>query len=715
MPTIDAMFGDVFYPPSLLIGLLFPVHRAIGIKMILHIFLAGLFFFLLLRKGFKFSPLVSFIGAAFYMLNPQFLTHVYPGHDGKMFVIAWLPFIVWRLKVLTERPTLLHLSFFSLGVSMTFLTAHMQMCYFMLWGVFFYWVLATALIIIREHDTKKAVKLGCFFWASIFISLGVALVQLYPSYMYVHNAFSVRGVERGFEHAASWSLHWPEVFSLWIPEFVNTLDYYWGNNPFKLNSEYAGAVPLLLAVLAIVMKPNRWRIFWGAVALFSIAFSLGGNSFIFQLTYYLVPGVKKFRAASMFMFWFSFSNILLASLLMKDLVENKLVKSEYTKKKLVKGLLIAAGLMVGLALLFSVKSVVSGFFATTLIGDKSRVFDANFGDKFIPALWLWVLFALSLVGVLIGVMRNVVKPKLALMIFLVIGLIDVIRIDAQFIQLTDPAPYFYKSDIVKKLEQEMKTEPFRCYSIPGSLSTNGEGIHSLEGVGGFHDNELRWYRDFRGENDRNYLESLISTNADGQPYLQGDRLAAGNPFLNIANVKYILVRQGTLMAIENKNALGRVSFAKNYVVLDSASVVKGIMSGSYDYRNTVALEKEPDTKPAIVADSGDVPFIAAWEKYSPNKRIVMINASSQGFLRISESYYPGWKISVDGRDVKIYKADGTFMAIEIPPGKHRVEMNINSLYFDQVKWISISITLLLLCFWMVVGVLRLKRTGAGKK
>jgi hypothetical protein len=400
---------------------------------------------------------------------------------------------------------------------------------------------------------------------------------------------------------------------------------------------------------------------------------------------------------------------------MKDLLENKLVKTELAKKKVVKGLLIAAGLMIGITLLFSVKSVVSGLFASTLIGDKARVFDANFGDNFIGALWLWVLFALTVVGLLIGVIKSIIKPKLALMIFLVIGLIDVIRVDAQFIQLTDPVPYFHKSDIVKKLEQEMKTEPFRCYSIPGSLSTNGEGIHSLEGVGGFHDNELRWYRDFRGENDRNYLESLISTNADGQPYLQGDRLTEGNPFLNIANVKYILVRQGTLMAIENKNALGRVSFAKNYVVLDSASVVKGIMSGSYDYRNTVALEKEPDVKPAIVSDSGETPFTAVWEKYSPNKRIVTINASSQGFLRISESYYPGWKISVDGKDVKIYKADGTFMAIEIPAGKHRVEMNINSLYFDQVKWISISIILLLLCFWLVIGLSKLNINNAGKK
>ena len=44
-PSIDALFGDVFYLPSFFINLLASVPRAIGMKMIFHIFLAGVFFF----------------------------------------------------------------------------------------------------------------------------------------------------------------------------------------------------------------------------------------------------------------------------------------------------------------------------------------------------------------------------------------------------------------------------------------------------------------------------------------------------------------------------------------------------------------------------------------------------------------------------------------------------------------------------------------------
>lgn len=110
MPTIDASFGDAMYPLSIISNFLFPITRAISFKMILHVFLAGIFFFLMLRKGFRMHPLVALTGAIFYMLNPEFFSHIYPGHDGKMFVIAWLPFVIWRLKALTDKPSVLNVT-----------------------------------------------------------------------------------------------------------------------------------------------------------------------------------------------------------------------------------------------------------------------------------------------------------------------------------------------------------------------------------------------------------------------------------------------------------------------------------------------------------------------------------------------------------------------------------------------------------------------------
>ena len=245
MPTIDALFGDTFYPVTFPFNAVFPVHRAIGYRMILHVFLAGLFFFLMLRRGFKVPAPVAFIGGMFYMLNPEFFSHIYPGHDGKMYVITWLPFMVWQLKALADAPKLLPTILLGIGIGMALLTSQIQLTYFALGGLCAY----AAFAIVRafmQNEKRKALRILALFPAAVIIGLGIGFIQLYPSLMYVRDGFSVRGADRGFDYAASWSMHWPEFFSLWVPEFGNTLDSYWGSNPFKLNSEYAGAIALFL-------------------------------------------------------------------------------------------------------------------------------------------------------------------------------------------------------------------------------------------------------------------------------------------------------------------------------------------------------------------------------------------------------------------------------------------------------------------------------------
>ena len=98
----------------------------------------------------------------------------------------------------------------------------------------------------------------------------------------------------------------------------------------------------------------------------------------------------------------------------------------------------------------------------------------------------------------------------------------------------------------------MAQVPFRCFSIAGALRRTPE-IHGLEGVGGFHDNELRWYREFRGDQrDRNYYDNLVGQTGDGQAYLISENLGNGNNFLNLANAKYYLIRQGSRPAQHKK-------------------------------------------------------------------------------------------------------------------------------------------------------------------
>ncbi|NLW32137.1 MAG: hypothetical protein GXY77_11865 [Fibrobacter sp.] len=170
MPTIDTLFGDIFYPPSILITLIAPIPKTIGYKMLLHIFMAGIFFFLMLRKGFGMNNFVSLTGGVLYMFNPQFDSHIYPGHDGKMYVISWLPFIVWQLKVLCESTGILTTTLLGVGIGLCILTSHIQLTYFVLWGAGLYLLIAAMLLLFKNKDRKKALIVsGCFWGAEIKI------------------------------------------------------------------------------------------------------------------------------------------------------------------------------------------------------------------------------------------------------------------------------------------------------------------------------------------------------------------------------------------------------------------------------------------------------------------------------------------------------------------------------------------------------------------
>jgi hypothetical protein len=586
-----------------------------------------------------------------------------------------------------------------------------------LWGLFFYWLLAMFLRWTKEKKLSSLLRPSAFFWLSVVLGLGAAFMQLFPSFMFMREAFSVRGVERGFEYAASWSLHWPEFFSLWVPQFGSFLDNYWGPNPFKLNTEYAGAMALLFAVVAVVYRPRPWRIFWAAVALFAVLFSLGANTPVFKIAYYIVPGVKKFRAASMFMFWFSFATVMLSTLFFADVMRDRLAAmAELARKRWQRGLLIAIGVITLLALIFSSKGFVSSLMASSLDDmRKSQVFEQNFARNFVPMLWLWWFYAALSLGLLWALVQGKVSKYLFLGVVLVIGLIDTMNIDSKFISVVNPTRYFYDEPAVVQLQQQMPRDPFRLFPLPGTFATqNAAGIHGLEEVEGFHDNELLWYRAFRGEQSAsNFFQGMISYDPSGKPYLVPDNLQKGNNFLDLANARYVVGRNQTgLVVIENRNALGRLSFVPGYRVMKEDQIVPALQANAYDIRSTVALLEEPAQKPSAAAPADSTAIVSMkveWKKYTPNYREAQVSAPREGFLRFAEVYYPGWKIRVDGKPVKYYRADQTWMAIYLAQGSHRIEMMPTSLYLGKAELVSFPIIAVLILYWIAMAVVSTRK------
>jgi uncharacterized membrane protein YfhO len=64
-----------------------------------------------------------------------------------------------------------------------------------------------------------------------------------------------------------------------------------------------------------------------------------------------------------------------------------------------------------------------------------------------------------------------------------------------------------------------------------------------------------------------------------------------------------------------------------------------------------------------------------------NRLLLLVNSAEDNLLVLSDTYYPGWKAFVNGKEIKIYRADYTFRAIPLNAGTHRLEFVYDPMSF----------------------------------
>jgi uncharacterized membrane protein YfhO len=61
--------------------------------------------------------------------------------------------------------------------------------------------------------------------------------------------------------------------------------------------------------------------------------------------------------------------------------------------------------------------------------------------------------------------------------------------------------------------------------------------------------------------------------------------------------------------------------------------------------------------------------------YEPERVIIEADLASEGYLILTDTYYPGWRAYVDGKESSIIRANLLFRAIRLSAGQHRVEFS----------------------------------------
>jgi uncharacterized membrane protein YfhO len=84
------------------------------------------------------------------------------------------------------------------------------------------------------------------------------------------------------------------------------------------------------------------------------------------------------------------------------------------------------------------------------------------------------------------------------------------------------------------------------------------------------------------------------------------------------------------------------------------------------------LEQNPIEPPG---ETGSTPAGTVNIEAYANTRIAL-NAEMQraGWLVLSEVFYPGWRVTVDGAPANLYRADYILRSVPLTAGSHRIEM-----------------------------------------
>lgn len=703
--------GSTFYPVRWLADLVFPVSKLYPTMFVFQFGIAGLGAYLLTHElGVR--RWIAFVAGIAFQFSGLTMSFVLGGHDGRIIVATFAPLLFFFLHrgVRTGRTAVFAGAAATVGFAL--LSFQIQSAYYLLLGGAIW-----AVFCLFDHGLHRTpgvlgrrVALGL---AAVAFGFALAAVNFLPFLDYVER--SPRGGEggRGYEYSTSWAMPPEEIVGLAVPEQVGMLEHYRAGqppverpNPFKLHTEYAGAlvVALLFLGFAYSRRDRRWWFFL-ALSVFALTIAFGGHTPVYRLWYELLPGTKRFRAPSISFFLVTMSLVVMAALTLEaiaarlDRPDERRGRAAAAEPALpgfgkwllgiggvaLLGLLLAAGGQDGTP---AAAARVAGWFR----------FGA-FLAVVLGLLWAWS--------------RAVVTPTVLALALAAVTLADLWIVDRRFFEVRDsPDETWPADDVVAYLRAQ--PEPGRVWVLPlgGGAAYPREPNYlmrfGIEQAGGEHGNQLQRYNEFVGAGEQTYV--------DWHNFLEGlvdPRRAGMTKFLNAANIRYLIagvpiqglpfpvVHRGPAGVIhENTDVLPRAYLVGEAIPVAEGAELEAMRAAAFDFRATAIVDR-PLHEP--LGPGGPVNGGARVVEHSPDRVVVETTADRDALLVLSDNYYPDWKVSVDGEPAPLYRANHAFRGVRVAAGAHRVEFvfDPDALRAGFAFWVGGLLLLAAYAAWLV--------------
>jgi hypothetical protein len=182
-------------------------------------------------------------------------------------------------------------------------------------------------------------------------------------------------------------------------------------------------------------------------------------------------------------------------------------------------------------------------------------------------------------------------------------------------------------------------------------------------IGGYHGAKIRRYQDF-------YDSCIVKQHMEFvRGAQQGKMDFSGYSAFNMLNVKYIVFGPGRENIIVNPGINGSAWFVKDILNVNSPAAELEKTCGA-DTRTTAVID---ESKFPVQIQNSDSTAVIEITEHKPNYLKYESQSQNPGLAVFSEIYYPGWKATIDGKEVPVLRADYILRALEVPAGNHTIE------------------------------------------
>jgi hypothetical protein len=161
--------------------------------------------------------------------------------------------------------------------------------------------------------------------------------------------------------------------------------------------------------------------------------------------------------------------------------------------------------------------------------------------------------------------------------------------------------------------------------------------------------------------------------------LVDDRDGSSQPLLPSIHGRFVQVHSGDVKIYQALDVLPRVYVVHQArVATDDGLAITAMRDPTFNPGQTVILHSEPQMDDPLLPTHTSVG--SATESavtvlsYEPHEIVLRARLEKPGYVVLSDSWYPGWRASLDGQAAHIYRANLAFRAVRVPQGTHLLSM-----------------------------------------